>query len=339
MPEVLVRGDGLATAACSSLLERAGWEVFHDLVVRPKLPVVLLNAASQNLMRDVFQLPAMLEGLHPIHKRIVRWGKNAATLTIPHEALAVSEQTLLDRIGIPVRAGGSAPYHIHAMKPLPVHNGEAVFGTRRAEAVAISLRANAEPHACWVESVPGGWLFAVSVSETQAWMLAVGNQSEALLEQSVAVSAIVHSLATERLSFAAYPRIADPLIGPNWLACGGAAMSFDPLCGEGTGHALREAILATAILKAHVSGQDWGPLQSLYEQRLHGGFRRHLELCHQLYASGGNSEWWLTELASVETGLRRIDRGPHWAPSYRLEGFELVPLKPLEDVLHLQDPV
>lgn len=339
MPEVLLRGDGLATAACSSLLERAGWEVFQDLVVRPKLPVVLLNAASQNLMRDVFENPALLEGLHPIQKRIVRWGNNAATLTIPHEALAVSEQTLLDRIGRPSQASGSAPYCIHAMKPLPVDNGEAAFGTRRAEAVAIALRANAERHACWIESVPGGWLFAVSVSETQAWMLAVGNQSEALLEQSVAVSAIVDSLGSERLNFAAYPRIADPLGGPNWLACGGAAMAFDPLCGEGTGHALREAILATAILKAHVSGQDWGPLQSLYEQRLRSGFRRHLELCHQLYASGGDSQWWLTELASVETGLRRIDREPQWAPSYRLEGFELVPLKPLEDVLHLQDPV
>jgi hypothetical protein len=339
MPEVLVRGDGLATAACSSLLERAGWEVFHDLVVRPKLPVVLLNTASQSLMRDVFQKPALLEGLHPIHKRIVRWGKNPSTLTLPHEALAVSEQVLLDRINTPVRANGSAPYSIHAMKPLPGENGEAAFGSRRAEAVSVRLRASAERNACWVESVPGGWLFAVSVSETEAWMLAVGNQSEALLEQSVAISAIVDSLATERLSFAAYPRIADPLTGPNWLACGGAAMSFDPLCGEGTGHALREAILATAILKVHVSGQDWGPLQSLYESRLRGGFRRHLELCHQLYASGWDSEWWLAELASVETGLRRIDREPQWAPNYRLEGFELVPLKPLEDVLNLQDPV
>lgn len=339
MPEVVIRGDGLATAACSSLLERAGWEVFHDVVVRPKLPVVLLNTASQSLLRDVFQKPSLLEGLYPIYKRIVRWGKSAATLTIPHEALAVSEQTLLDRIGSPVRAFGSAPYGIHAMKPLPLDNGESAFGARRAEAAAVSLRATAERNACWVESVPGGWLFAVSVSETQAWMLAVGNGSEALLAQSEAVSAIVDSLALERLSFAAYPRIADPLVGPKWLACGGAAMAFDPLCGEGTGHALREAILATAILKAHVSGQDWGPLQSLYEQRLRGGFRRHLELCHQLYASGGDSQWWLTELASVETGLRRMNREPQLAPSYRLDGFDLVPLKPLKDVLHLQDPV
>ncbi len=116
-------------------------------------------------------------------------------------------------------------------------------------------------------------------------------------------------------------------------------MSFDPLCGEGTGHALREAILASAILKAHARGIDWTALQSLYEQRLQGGMRRHLQQCHQLYSSGGESEWWLTELASVEKGLQRIARDPERTPALRLEGFDLVALKPLEDMLHLQDPV
>ncbi len=339
MPEVLLRGDGLAVAACMSLLSRAGWQVFHELVERPKLPVVLLNGASQNLMRDVFASATLLDGLYPIDKRIVRWGTGSQTLTIPHQALAVAEQTLLDRLGSQQLGNGSARYAIHAVKPLPLDHGEAVFGNRRAEAVAIRLRASSARHACWVESVPGGWLFAVSVSDDQAWMLAVGDRSEALLAQSAVVAEIVESLSIERSSFAACPRISDPLVGPNWLACGGAAMSFDPLCGEGTGHALREAILATAILKAHERGQDWAAMQSLYEQRLRGGMRRHLEQCHQLYSSGGESEWWNSELASVETGLRRIEREHQWAPAFRLEGFDLVPLKPLEDVLHLQDPV
>lgn len=339
MPEAVLRGDGLAVAACNSLLSRAGWQVFHDLVERPKLPVVLLNQASQNLVRDVFANATALEGLHPIDKRIVRWGTGAQTLTIPHQALAVGEQTLLDLLSSKKLESGSAQYAIHAVKPLPIDHGEEAFGNRRAEAVSIRLRTNAARHACWVESVPGGWLFAVSVSDDQAWMLAVGDCSETLLGQSSVVGEIVDSLAIERSGFAAFPRLADPLVGPDWLACGGAAMSFDPLCGEGTGHALREAILATAILKAHVRGLDWTAMQSLYEQRLRGGMRRHLEQCHQLYSSGGDSEWWRSELASVETGLRRIVREHQWAPAFRLEGFDLVPLKPLEDVFHLQDPV
>ncbi|MCX6613020.1 MAG: hypothetical protein NTW74_19490 [Acidobacteria bacterium] len=339
MPEVLLRGDGLAVAACNSLLSRAGWQVFHDLVERPKLPVVLLNQASQKLVRDVFENATALEGLYRIDKRIVRWGNGTQTLTIPHQALAVGEQTLLDRVGSQQLPGGSARYAIHTVKPLPIEHCEAAFGSRRAEAVSIRLRANAARHACWVESVSGGWLFAVSVSDDQAWMLAVGDSSETLLGQSIVVGEIVDSLADGRSEFAAFPRIADPLAGADWLACGGAAISFDPLCGEGTGHALREAILATAILKAHVRGLDWAAMQSLYEQRLRGGMRRHLEQCHQLYSSGGQSEWWLSELASVETGLRRIEREHQWAPAFRLEGFDLVPLKPLEDVFHLQDPV
>ena len=35
-----------------------------------------------------------------------------------------------------------------------------------------------------------------------------------------------------------------------WLACGTAAMAFDPLCGDGTAHAIREAILASAVIRA-----------------------------------------------------------------------------------------
>ncbi len=339
MPEVLLRGDGLAKAACSCLLARAGWQIKHDLVARPKLPVVLLNTASQRLMSDVFENAKLLEGFYPINKRIVRWGANAETLVIPHSALAVSEQALLDRIDFRSGETGPASYSIHSTKPLPVDLGEACFGNRRAEAVGIVLKSSAERHSCWIESVADGWLFAVSASDDRAWMLAVGASSEVLLTQSVLIAGIVESLAPERSSFAAYPRISNPLTGPGWLACGGAALSFDPLCGEGIGHALREAILAAAILKAHAQGQDWNQLQSLYAQRLRGGFRRHLEQCHKLYSSGGESEWWLTELDSIETGMRLIPRETQSAPAFRLEGFDLVPLKPLENVLHLQNPV
>ena len=40
------------------------------------------------------------------------------------------------------------------------------------------------------------------------------------------------------------------MCGPGWLSCGTAALSFDPICGDGTGHAVREGILAAAVIFA-----------------------------------------------------------------------------------------
>ena len=35
--------------------------------------------------------------------------------------------------------------------------------------------------------------------------------------------------------------------GSGWLACGTAAMGFDPICGDGTGYAVREGILGDLL--------------------------------------------------------------------------------------------
>jgi len=46
------------------------------------------------------------------------------------------------------------------------------------------------------------------------------------------------------------------LRGPDWLACGTAAVAFDPICGDGTAQAMREAILGCAVITAIGEGGD-----------------------------------------------------------------------------------
>ena len=319
MHEVLLCGDGLATAGCAQLLGNAGWQVFRDSERRAKLPAVLLNGASQRLMADVFGGEELFAGLHRIERRVVRWG--GETLVLPHEALVAPEEELLQRVGSVGSAGDRGFYTIHGSR----HGQEEYsFGSRVAEAVSVQLRESSDAHACWVEAVEDGWLFGVAVGEGRAWLLSVGAGVEELLAQSCVLAKQVDCLAEERSRFAANPRIAKQLAGERWLACGGAALSFDPLCGEGTGHALREAILASAVLKAVEAGEAAGPLQELYASRLRGGFRRHLEQCRELYAGGGTSAWWKAELASVEEGLRKIAREAQGPQRYRLLDFDLV---------------
>ena len=74
-----------------------------------------------------------------------------------------------------------------------------------------------------------------------------------------------------------------PLGANSWLACGTAAMAFDPICGDGTAHAIREAILAAAVIRALANGGPADELLAHYEARLTAGFHRHLTLCRQFY--------------------------------------------------------
>ena len=129
-------------------------------------------------------------------------------------------------------------------------------------------------------------------------------------------------------TFATCPRIVSPLGGSDWLTCGMAAMAFDPICGDGTAHAVREAILASAVIGCVASGGDPVPAIAHYGARLTAGFNRHLQLCREFYRSGGTGAWWKAELDALETGILWCEsqaRG-HGEFRYRLEGFELVAL-------------
>src|SRR5258708_10950048 len=125
--------------------------------------------------------------------------------------------------------------------------------------------------------------------------------------------------------FPASPRIVSPLCGPEWLACGTAAMAFDPICGDGTANAIREAILASAVVRAAARGEDTGPMLSHYETRLTIGFQRHLALCRDFYRTGHSGEWWEAELASLQEGLEWCARQTGGSPEFRyqLSGFDL----------------
>jgi hypothetical protein len=126
-------------------------------------------------------------------------------------------------------------------------------------------------------------------------------------------------------AFSASPRIVSPLTGPGWLACGTAGMAFDPICGDGTAHAVREAILASAVVKAISTGGDAQELLRHYEARLIAGFQRHLATCLDFYRSGHGGIWWEQEVASSHQGLEWCAgklRG-YGRFRYQLNGFEL----------------
>jgi hypothetical protein len=273
----------------------------------------MLSAAAQHLISDIFQRDDLFGDLPVIRKRVVAWG--AAPVTLEHSAVVVSEEVLLDRLGT-VSGDAQADWTICAGPPLPAATVEHRFGSRVASVVKVEMKGDAD--ACWIESLEDGWLFLNS-----GWLLAVGASAEALVERSELVQQQIAWLGSDRGEFPASPRIVAPLGGEGWISCGTAAMAFDPLCGDGTAHAVREAILACAVIRAADDAGDFDGLLAHYEGRLTAGFQRHLAQCRQFYSSGGGGAWWKSETQSVDEGLAWCAERSEAAFRYRLEGLEL----------------
>jgi hypothetical protein len=189
----------------------------------------------------------------------------------------------------------------------------------------VELSDTAEQDACWAESLSNGWLFLIANAPGSGWLLSVGLHPESLLDQSTMIRSRVARAHAPTARFPAAPRLVAPLGGRGWIACGTAAMAFDPLCGDGTAHAVREAILASAVIQAATRGEDVDALLNHYETRLTSGFHRHLIHCLQYYAAGRGGPWWESEAGAVARGIHwcagRLGADPKFR--FRLNGLQL----------------
>lgn len=333
MKDVVIRGDGVAACCCAHLLGAAGFPTFMEQADRAKVPAIMLSEATQALISDVFERKDLFDGLPQIRSRVVAWGPQSNPIRLPHSAVIISEQDLSERLR-PKPAGArrdqqtAAEWMVLASRPLPPSTIEHHFGSRVAAALAVELPDGADETACWIESIESGWLFLIPGAGRTGWLLAVGNTPESLLARSRLVVERIRTPGRKLGEFPAYPRIAAPLCGPGWLACGTAALAFDPLCGDGTGHAIREAILAAAAIQAVARGADPDGVLAHYRARLLAGFKRHLELCQEFYRGGHRGPWWDAELNLILEGLKWCDReiGSGGRFRYQLRGFELHPI-------------
>lgn len=326
---VLISGEGVAASCCGHLLAKAGLPVAAQTGGRPRVPAIMLGDAAQKLLADVFERQDLFNSLPRIRKRIVAWGRNVEPLALPHSAVVVSENALLGRIQSKLADLKTCPdrdvaWTIFASRPLPPLTEEHHFGSRLAIASPVALKPDTETEACWIESLDEGWLFLLPGDE-QAWLLSVGGRPDLLLARSRLVAGQIEEIKNGGGSFPSHPRIAEPLSEPGWLACGTAALGFDPLCGDGTGHAVREAILASAVVRAAIGGADPSALVAHYQARLMAGFKRHLQNCREFYAAGRGSCWWDEELSALDKGLAWCDRQlePATPFRFRLNGFAL----------------
>lgn len=321
---VAIHGEGIAANCCAHLLARAGFATSRSAAGRTPVPAILLSDAALALLRNVFERPDLFADRPRITHRVVAWGSNEP-VRVPHGAIVLSESDLDAALGGPPGAGGQAAMTIHAAPPFP--SGDLrTFGSRRTVAAQVRLVHASDRSVCWIEAVAEGWLFLIPSGSASAWLLSVGASAETLVGQSRHISPRIEQIGAPSPPFETSPRMLATLQGPDWLACGSAAVAFDPICGDGTAQAVREAILACAVVGAIREGGDRDALRLHFESMIIGAMRRHLRLCAQFYASGGEGEWWRTQLAGLAEGFdwctARLSRMPE--PRYELRDFGLV---------------
>src|SRR5262249_4121378 len=225
-----VRGDGVAALTCSYLLQTAGFNVAIQRNSRNYLPSLMVSASSQALFCDILNTQEAFSILPRIETRVVKWGPSATPIALPHSAVVVSEEFLQDRIAKLVRfnfeSNGSPDFTIISSRPLPQGSIEHAFGERMATVVPVKLQSRSASSTCWIESVNEGWLFLIPDGSSAGWLMSVGGHLEFQLAQSEVVAEQIAHISESTRKFPAHPRVAWPLSGKDWLACGTAALAF-----------------------------------------------------------------------------------------------------------------
>jgi flavin-dependent dehydrogenase len=74
-----------------------------------------------------------------------------------------------------------------------------------------------------------------------------------------------------------------PVLGPNWIATGDAALAFDPLSGLGVHKALESGLRSAEAIARYFEGDSTGMVE--YERWTIESFRAYLETRHRFYSS------------------------------------------------------
>jgi 2-polyprenyl-6-methoxyphenol hydroxylase-like FAD-dependent oxidoreductase len=331
--QVHIEGEGVAAACCAQLFTESGQPWTSSRVARPKLGAVLLSGQTVELLAGISPLTDLVSVGHRIQKRVVAWGPAAEPISLPHSALVISETDLLTRLWAQVPVSAQSPaagWRFLSSSASGVE--QQAFGTRVASVACAALKRGVDQSACWIESVDSGWLFLLPRGEDKAaTLIAVGEAPGTLLGQSRIIANLVGALEGPAAEFPAYPRIAKSLCGNGWLACGAAAMGFDPLCGEGTGNAARQAYLATALIAAVRKGEPVEDLLTHYKSRHMQGLLRHLQICLGFYQRAGSGAFWQSEAAMLQQGIDwawKVLQQQAKPPTHRLVGRQLEPIRP-----------
>lgn len=182
-----------------------------------------------------------------------------------------------------------------------------------------------------IAAVNNGWLAAMPTQEKSiAFILVKPN-----LNKDENIEEHVYSALKERWPSAkdlivqndfsiisVAPKLVRVPINGRMLYAGDAALSVDPLRGDGIGYAIRGALLAQAVITGISNGTSSPLLAEYYAAKLNGVFRIHLENCQQHYSQAYNYAIWQKECQLMQTAIHSLSNYK-LSSNFRLIGFDL----------------
>ena len=327
MTGISIVGRGLASLTAAWLLCETG---FHAIIcgsVSGPTRRIALNPSTVDLIEALFEIRlADNESAQWVHRRsMIGWDNRQGvqlewpSLTINADSLAADiDNRLVQRFGNRVTSVSVSPSQEHALVIDTIgphhpqyrnHDGRLTFGRRVS--TACRLQTTRQRDEILVERSADSWLCLLPAM-MDCWTLYVVTASPSLDPEDSVVKAIESSSLRGEITNrtpaepwrSVAPVLHHPLATMTRIRAGEAAFTFDPLCGDGTGFAIRSGVLASTVA-ADAMRQELRGLE-YYQFRLNRAFRAHLRACCESYG-GWNTPNWRQEVETMNRGIAFLE--------------------------------
>jgi hypothetical protein len=337
-PRIHVFGQGLAASVFALLAARHGCSVAFERGQHPVERIVSVPASTADMLEQLtgVSIERTVPTRHAAARRIAWESRQfeyvaAESLVFDTAALGrvlaeefdrVNQSTATDHADAPAdwtivadRRAATAP--------------RLTAGRRRASTGWVESLPCFDAVTTLAASVPEGWLFAAPHPASGVCLTVVSprhTQADAgarLLRE--AVDFLWPGAGSDVQwgnTVSAAPSLTPACAADGEMAIGEAAVFFDPLRGDGVGHAVRGALLAQAVIAAAATGQEAAHCLAYYRARITHAFVQHLESASLHYRNAWNASTWRHEIDCMLDCTRLLATSP---PSgFRLEGHALV---------------
>jgi flavin-dependent dehydrogenase len=329
-------GAGPAGLSCAMQLRAWGWDVEVCSAAGAVRPVVVLNEVTHTLLAQIWGDDlAEAAGAHALVARTVAWVPDELPSVIEQAAWAVPLADLTGLMTLRASQAGVRFLPAEASQANGPHEagiwvvqasgrgsmppGDVItFGQRRALSAPVRLMKGAPEQHGLLESVPGGWLFVIPTGQGEGVLQAMSAQPfadatatlQALLKRSRLARWGIADWLDEAVQYAAMPRVHKQPARPGQIVIGDAALTQDPLSGEGIGTGVRSAVLAAAVMQASDGVHRAPDAIAHYNKRLAYAAHAHVGRCLGLYGQAMAAAHWQGEIQRMHTGLSQLHLDP-----------------------------
>lgn len=334
-----INGNGVAAIAAAAVLSKfdaPAW--LADSKVESRL--VTLNRPTQELIIDLFGAETLI-GFLPCGGRLVEWdlagehayiddGSIITTLDVllnrMREQISICEEKSSEGGRLKINAGGrNSNSCLVAPPPLRTCYWNHLEVSKPPSLLPYQLGQR-------IKAGKYGWTFCAERPDG-TWFAQVTTLSN---EFEVASNLLADAFESSSIGtipkpdgwINTAPALGSVSLSSDELRTGDAAVTYDPLCGDGCGHAIRSGVMAAAIvLRSREYFEEYGKLLDWYRSRLRSSYVQHLDACANLYGRSPFAKHWENYIENLVKLSRRIKLiEPNIEAGFTLKNMMVLPL-------------